>query len=245
MADTLVAAALESTAPKGLPARVAGVLTSPRATYAAVAAHPRSLAVLALVVAVIVAGTAAFLSTDVGRQALVDQQVRSLESFGRAVSDVQFQRLEQMAPYTGYATAAGQLVFLPLSALVVAGIALAVFGAMLGGDASFKQVFAVVAHSGVVMALQAIFTLPLDYARQSLSSPTSLAVFLPMLDESSFPVRVLGAIDLFVLWWTVSLAIGLGVLYRRRSGPIAATMIALYAAVALVIALVKAAASGA
>ncbi|MGE5244923.1 MAG: YIP1 family protein [Betaproteobacteria bacterium] len=245
MADTLAPAAPGTDAPKGLLSRVVGVLTSPRATYAAVAARPRALAVFALVLAIVIGATAIFLSTDIGRQALIDQQVRSMESFGRQVTDAQYQRLEQMEPYAAYFSAAGQLIFLPLGALAVAGIAFAVFNAILGGDASFRQVFAIVAHSGVVLALQSIFTLPLDYARQSLSSPTNLAVFLPMLDENSFPARMLGSIDLFVIWWAVSLAIGFGVLYRRRTGPIATTMIALYVGIAIVIALVKAVASGA
>lgn len=245
MADTLASPRPEAAAPSGLAARAFGVLTSPRATYAAVAARPRALGVLALVLALIVTATAVFMSTSVGRQALLDQQIRSMESFGRQVTDVQYQRLEQMAPYAVYFTAAGQLVFLPLSALVVAGLAFAVFNAMMGGDATFKQVFAVVAHSGVIMAVQAVFAMPLDYARQSLSSPTNLAVFLPMLDENSFPARLLGSIDLFVIWWTVSLAIGLGVLYRRRTGPIATTMLIVYLALALTVALVKSVLAGA
>jgi len=245
VADTLASPRPEAAAPSGLAARAFGVLTSPRATYAAVAARPRALGVLALVLALIVTATAVFMSTSVGRQALLDQQIRSMESFGRQVTDVQYQRLEQMAPYAVYFTAAGQLVFLPLSALVVAGLAFAVFNAMMGGDATFKQVFAVVAHSGVIMAVQAVFAMPLDYARQSLSSPTNLAVFLPMLDENSFPARLLGSIDLFVIWWTVSLAIGLGVLYRRRTGPIATTMLIVYLALALTVALVKSVLAGA
>jgi len=245
VADTLASPRPEAAAPSGLAARAFGVLTSPRATYAAVAARPRALGVLALVLALIVTATAVFMSTSVGRQALLDQQIRSMESFGRQVTDVQYQRLEQMAPYAVYFTAAGQLVFLPLSALVVAGLAFAVFNAMMGGDATFKQVFAVVAHSGVIMAVQAVFAMPLDYARQSLSSPTNLAVFLPMLDENSFPARLLGSIDLFVIWWTVSLAIGLGVLYRRRTGPIATTMLIVYVALALTVALVKSVLAGA
>jgi hypothetical protein len=136
-------------------------------------------------------------------------------------------------------------VFLPVAALVIAGIALAVFNAMLGGDATFKQVFAVVVHSGVILGIGALFVLPLDYARESMSSPTTLSVFLPFLEESSFAARFLGSIDLVRAWWFVSLAIGLGVLYRKRTGPIATALLALYAGIAVVIAAVQSALSGA
>jgi hypothetical protein len=97
----------------------------------------------------------------------------------------------------------------------------------------------------VVIALQQFFVLPLDYVRETLSSPTNLAVFVPMLDENTFVVRMLGAIDLFLIWWMVNLAIGFGVLYKRRTGPIAATMIGIYIAIGLVIAAVKTALAGA
>jgi hypothetical protein len=108
-----------------------------------------------------------------------------------------------------------------------------VFNAALGGDATFKQVYAVVAHSGILIAVQQLFTLPLDYARETMSSPTNLAVFLPFLDEGSFFARLLGSIDLFRIWWIVNLAIGMAVLYKRRTAPIATTMLVLYAAIAL------------
>jgi len=130
-------------------------------------------------------------------------------------------------------------------ALVIAGIAFAVFNAMLGGDASFKQAYAVVVHSGIVLVVQQLFTLPLDYARETLSSPTNLAVFLPFLDENSFAARMLGSIDLFLIWWAINLAIGLGVLYRKRTGPIATTLLVIYVAIAVIIAAVKSAVSGA
>jgi hypothetical protein len=42
----------------------------------------------------------------------------------------------------------------------------------------------------------------------------------------------------------LSLAIGLGVLYRKRTGPIATTMFALYAAIAVIIAAIKTASTG-
>jgi hypothetical protein len=102
-----------------------------------------------------------------------------------------------------------------------------------------------VAHSGVVTALQQMFVLPLDYARQSLSSPTSLAVFAPFLDDTTFIARVLGGVDLFLLWWILNLAIGLAVLYKRRTGPVATGMVVTYLAIVLIVAGVRTALSGA
>jgi len=221
------------------------VIISPRDTYANVAAHPRWFGVLAVIVLIGATGVFALMSTDVGKTAAIDQQVRMMESFGMKLTDAQYARLEQgmnRAPYTG---AIGQAITLPLAAAIIAGILLGIFNALLGGDAKFKQVFAVVCHSGVVISLAQIFGLPLAYARESLSSATNLAVFLPFLDESSFAARFLGTIDLFQIWWIVSLSIGLGVLYRKRTAPIATTMLVVYAVIALVIAAIRTALSGA
>jgi hypothetical protein len=230
---------------RGLAARLYGILTSPRETYTEVVAHPTWFGVLVVVLVVMVGSTMAFLSTEVGRTTFVDQQIRSLESFGRTVADAQYQQFEAVAAYAPYLSAAAQLLLLPLLALLSACIVYAIFTAVLGGDGSFTQVFAVLVHSSVVMGLQVLFALPLNYARESLSSATNLAVFFPMLHESSFLARLLGAIDLFMIWWMLNLAIGLGVLYRRRTAPIAGWLCAVYAAVALMLAIVKTALSGA
>ena len=229
---------------KSLPSRLAGVIFSPRATYADVAARPRSAGMLALVLAIIVSATFTFLSTDVGQQASLDNQVRQMESFGRTVGDAQYAQMERMAPYSRYFAAGFQLIFTPLMALVVAGLAYGIFNAGLGGDAAFKQVYAIVVHSGVILVVQALFGLPLAYARESLSGTTNLAVFFPFLDEATFAARTLGAVDLVLVWWLVSLSIGLGVLYRRRTGPIATSLLVVYVVIGLTIAAVKTAFSG-
>jgi hypothetical protein len=205
-----------------------------------VAPRPRWLGALAVVVLLSMASVAAFLSTDVGKTAMADQQIRQAEAFsGQPVSETQYQRLQQVLPYAPYLAAGAQLVFFPLAAAVLASLALAVFNAILGGDAAFKQVFAIVAHSGIVLVVAQLLGLPLAYVRESLTSPANLGVFAPFLDEASFTARFLAAIDLFYIWWLVSLAIGLGVLYKRRTGPIALSILSLYIVFAVVVAAIK------
>ena len=230
---------------KSLAARIVGVLFAPRETYAAVAARPRAFGVLAFIILVGAVGTFIFLSTEVGKNASLDQQIEMMKSFGRQLTDEQISRMEQGVELAKYFGPISQAIGLPLMALIITGIIFAVFNAVLGGDATFKQAFAVVAHSGVVLTVSQLFGLPLAYARERMTSATNLAVFAPFLDESSFAARLLGSIDLFLIWWTISLAIGLGVLYRRRTGPIATTLIVIYVAIGVVIAAIKTAVAGA
>jgi hypothetical protein len=137
------------------------------------------------------------------------------------------------------------IVALPIIAVVVSAIFLGVFNAILGGDASFKQVLAVVSHAAVILPVSQLVALPIAYAKGTLSGVTNLMVFFPFLDENSFAAHFLGTIDLVYVWWIVSVSIGLGVLFKRRTGSIVTTLLIVYAAIALVIAAIRAAVAGA
>jgi hypothetical protein len=144
--------------------------------------------------------------------------------------------MEKMAPYAGYFTVAYMLIGLPIGLLILSGVLFAVFNAVLGGTATFKQVYSTAVHSAFVWVVGWIFVMPLNYARESMSSPTNLSVLVPMLDENAFITRLLGSVDLFMVWWTVVLAIGMAVLYRRRTQPILITFLGIYAVIAIGIA---------
>jgi hypothetical protein len=228
-----------------LPARIVGILLSPRQTFAAVSATPRWLGMLATTVLVVAVCQGVFLSSEVGRQAFVDQQVTSREGLGIQVSDEAYAQIERLAGYAVYIQAGVALVGIPIVTCLIAGILFAVFGGLLGGQATYRQTLAVVAHSGAVSIVQQLFVTPLNYARESMSNPTNLSVFFPMLEEGGFLASLLGTIELFTVWWVLVLAIGLGVLYRRPTAPIAWGLFAVYAVVAVAVAAVKAAFGGA
>ncbi|HXW04699.1 MAG TPA: YIP1 family protein [Vicinamibacterales bacterium] len=233
-----------SPAPTGLLSRFIGVITAPRATFQQVVAQPRWLGMLVLTTGIIVVCTAGPLFTESGRLAALDQQVRQTEAFGITVDDEMYTRMERNMRFAPYMTGGSILVATPIILVVMAGILFAVFNAALGGEASFKQLIAVLVHAGVISALGQLFTAPLNLMRGAMGSATNLAVLLPMIDEASFLGRLLGAIDLFIVWWLVVLAIGLGVLYRRRTQPIAISLFAVYAVIALAIAAVMSSLGG-
>jgi hypothetical protein len=138
-----------------------------------------------------------------------------------------------------------QAVFFLIVSTVLAGLLLGVFTAIMGGDATFKQVYAIVVHSGFIVSLSQLFATPINYLRGTITSVANLGVFLPFLDESSFLARLLGSIDLFLIWWLISLAIGIGVLYKKRTAPLANSFIGTYLALAFILAAVRTAMSGA
>ena len=63
---------------------------------------------------------------------------------------------------------------------------------------------------------------------------------MPAFGESTFTGRLLGAVDLFVVWWLVLIALGLSILYQARTLPIARWLFGAYAGGAAVLALTQA-----
>jgi Yip1 domain len=216
-------------------ARLVGVIFSPRATFERIVARPRWFGALAIVVGLIALGQFALLSTERGQQAMVDQQVRSAEQWGGTVTDEQYAAFEQWAPYGRYFAVGGVLIGVPVVAFIISGVLLGVFNALLGGNATYKQVLAVHAHTGATSLLGLLFALPLNYLRESMSSPTNLGVFAQaFLDDTNIGARFLGTIDVFIIWWVLVNAIGLAVLYKRRTAPIFWSLMGVYIVIALI-----------
>ena len=71
----------------GLFARMMGVLFSPKETFAAVVAKPRWLGVMLVTLVMSSAAYYVILSSQDMQDAIVDQQIRGMESRGNVVSD--------------------------------------------------------------------------------------------------------------------------------------------------------------
>ncbi len=227
----------------GLLARIAGVIFSPRDTFAAVVARPRWLGVMAVTLAVGAGSQYVVMSSQVLQDAIVDQQIQRMEAGGQAASDEQVATIERILSFLPQIYAAATLIVGPLVVAAVAGILVGIFSTLMGGSGTFKQVYAVLAHAGVVSTLAGLLSAVLMAAGvepSGVSPPgANLGVFVPMLEETSFVAQMLGAINLILLWWLVTLSIGLGVLYKRRTGPIVTSLMALYFVIALIIAFVR------
>jgi hypothetical protein len=215
--------------------RIAGVLRHPRSTMAALVAAPSWLTAWALVLAVWLVPAGWLLSTDTGRQALVDERVRQVEAFGGRVDDAEYAALRQSPPLGTYFTSGGRLLLSPpITVLVAVGLGLL---ARLDGRAMrMGEALAVSVHASVALALQQLVATPLHYLRESLTSPTNLAVFLPGLEDGSLGARVFGTVDVFGLWWVWLLALGVAAATGRPARRYLGRMLAVYLGVAAAVA---------
>lgn len=217
----------------GLLFRLVGVLFSPRRTFSAVVQHPRSLGAMVAVVLVVGGSTGALLSTARGQQMMLEQSVAGMEAFGITVSDDMYAQISQGSEFAVYTSAAGAAVGFPVLVLALTAVVWILGWVVFGAGAQFKVLYAVVTHVGAVSIVQQLFVVPLNYVRGAMNSPSTLAVFFPMLEEGTFTQRTLGLVDVFIIWQLFVLSTGVAVLYKRRTRPIATTFYLLYAVIAV------------
>lgn len=215
--------------------RIVGVLWRPRSTMAALVATPTFLATWVILLLTWMALAAGLLRTDVGRQALVDERVRMIEGLGGTIDDEGYARLQNSLPYGTYVTSGGRLLLTPPVTLLVAA-GLVVLGRLDRTRVAWGAALAVSVHASVVLVLQQLVAAPLHYLRESVTSPTNLAVFLPMLEEGTVAARLFGTIDLFGLWWMWLLALGVAAATGRPARRYVVRLLGVYALVALLVA---------
>ena len=186
----------------------------------------------------------AFMLTTVGRRALVDQWERTALAFGREVDDAQYAELVRISENGAAYAVASAVASGPLLTVAVAAIIFGTFTGVMREQARFTQVLAITAHAGVILALRQIVATPLSFSRETTASATTLTLLFPMLDEASAFARFFGAIDLFVVWWVVVLAIGVALLYRRSVRATALAFMGAYVGAAALLAAAMAVTGG-
>jgi len=216
---------------KGLFARAVGVIFSPRATFESVVAHPRPAGILLVAIVLTAAATAGPQFTERGRQIMLDMQVHQREvALNQTLSDDQYAQLERFSHYLGYLTIASVVIFTPVVVMFFSGLYWVLFNAVLGGDATFRKILAVVAHSSIISAVGAALGMPIMVAQGKFSSvgPFNLGGLAAAADPDGYLHHFLGAISVVQVWGIVATAIGLSVLYRRKVGGIATVLLGLY-----------------
>jgi hypothetical protein len=188
--------------------------------------------------------SAILLATDVGQLALVDQWERTAIAFGQPVDDAQYAAMLEASETSGVAYAlASSLLSGPVLAVALAALLYLLYRRDATG-VTYRQVLAVVVYAGVILAVRQVVAAPVNYARETLASPTTATLLFTMLDEASPLARFFGVIDLFVLWWVGVLAVGMSVLTRRPARTLAVTFVGAYIALALILAIVMAVTGG-
>ncbi|HUE88972.1 MAG TPA: hypothetical protein VMO26_23070 [Vicinamibacterales bacterium] len=219
--------------------RIAGVVLRPRATLAALVSAPTWLGTWSAILIVWAVCGGWLLTTDIGQQALVDERVRVIETFGGSVTDAQYASLQAEPPWWVYFTSGSRLLLLPITTLLVA-VGLLAVARLDGVPATLLQALALVVHATVILLVGQLVGTPVHFVREALTSPLNLASLLPLVEDGTLAARFFGTMDVFAVWWAALLALSLSVLTGRRfwryAGPLAALYLGFAALAAATIA---------
>jgi hypothetical protein len=209
----------------------------------AIVADPAFLSTWAVLLLTWTACAVWLLRTDVGQQALVDERVRAVEAFGGRVDDAAYAAWQARPPLLGYFTSGGRLLLNPGVTLAVAG-GLFLWARRAGRPIRPAVATAIAVHATTVLVLQQVVATPVAFVRESLASTTNLAALVPVADEGTVMARLLGAIDVFGVWWVCLMAIGAGAATGHGATRPALLFVAVYVVGAAVIAAALAVAGG-
>ena len=194
--------------------RISGIFFEPGKTFADIAARPRFVVPLLLVITITLVYMAAF-SQRVGWERMMRQQ---LEASPRAAQLTEQQKEQQVAMMAKFAPIGGYVMAVigfPLYCLFASAVLLGIVAGILSAPVKFKQVYAIMCYSGLV----ALVSVPLTLAVMFLKNPDDFNMQNPLLfnpgalmdplSTSKFLYSLASSLDLFVFWSIFLIATGL------------------------------------
>jgi hypothetical protein len=205
--------------------RIVQVFVSPGALFERLKNNPVWMDVMLLMIVVGLAGY--FMIVESPLMVTIQEQAAA-----RAGTDVP---MEQLA-IAKWSMRIFALVGTPLFMAIIAAVLLLIFNVLLGGEATFRQLFSATTHASIINFVGGMITWPLIRARQDVEITLALDLLVPGLSEG-YLYRVLHGINFFSLWTGFVLGIAVSKIYPGRSaGSSAAIIIGVYVAIVAIFA---------
>jgi hypothetical protein len=121
----------------------------------------------------------------------------------------------------------GPIAFFVMSFLIV-GVITLIFSVLLGDEGRYVQYLSVFAHASIISSVGALLVLPLKLTQGDPSLTLNVGTFAFFLEEG-YLYRVLKMIDLFGLWASAVMAVGVTKIDPRRGFGSALTVFMVFA----------------
>jgi hypothetical protein len=203
--------------PKSALARVVGVFTSPKETFADIGARPTWIVPLVIIIVVQLVFMV-LVGQHIGWEKVVSQQMEKSSQSQNMSPEQKEQAIQTGAKFASVITYAGVLIGVPVVMALIAGVLMLTMS-MVGGKFTFKQSFAIVTHASLIGVIAAILGIVVMFLKApedfDIQNPLAfnLGAFMPE-GTSKALVTLAGSIDLFSLWSIWLLATG----YSAASG---------------------------
>jgi hypothetical protein len=131
------------------------------------------------------------------------------------------------------------LVIAPVITFALAGLVYFLFSVALGGEVTYKQTLSAWVHVALIGLVGGAVQTGLVFLKGNIKPNTSLAAFLPFLEEDSFVYHFLQTFDIFLLWQLAVLSLGMGMMSRVGTRKAAITLYSTLVVLGLIIAGVR------
>jgi hypothetical protein len=193
--------------------RIIGIFTGPVPVFNYLRVKPDFIA--PLILAILIAMASGFLFYDIA----LDDQIANIEQNERFTDEQRNQFIDRIeGNRTGIMRILSPFVFGPLGILVIYALLSLVFWAignvLLGGKASYKQIFSIWSYSYlIIVLLESIVQYPLIFSKQTLKIDMSPGVLIDTSGMSQALSNFIGAFDIFHVWFLVVFGIGFSIIY--------------------------------
>lgn len=207
--------------------RIAGVFSAPQKTFADIAANPTWVVPFIIVIVL------SMVLTHFLREAIIEDYKSSpayerlMEDERLSIEQAERARDMQIAGMRNFAWA-GAGVSTVLAMVLSTVVLLFVGNIILGGSAKFRRIFSLFCWAGLIGLLGYLLRFPIAFQKTTMKVYFSPAVLLPPGAEESALFKIAAALDIFVIWRVILLAIGFAAIYRFTFGKSLATVGSLY-----------------
>ncbi len=213
------------TKPLGAGSMLVKIFSEPSAVFRSIKAKSSwALPLILFLLVITVTGIVSYpYQIDMQRQ-LIERN----ENMSQEQRDLAFQQMEAAKSNPVWmsfgvgAQVVGAVIFL----FIIVGLYMLMGSVILGGSATFGQVFSVAVWSGIPMVVGSIVKAPLILSKQSLDVRTSLALLMPDAPITDTMVAILNSLtDVFTIWAVILTIIGISIVYNFSKGKAAVVVL--------------------
>lgn len=208
--------------------RIIGVFGSPGKTFRDIAERPTWVFPFILMI----------LATAIMTQVLIpaiQADYTSSEQYDKLLSNdkltpEQIESAQKMyLSYVKNFSAISSGIYTAIASVLATAVLLFAGNVILGGNAKFRQIFSIYCWGGLVGLLGLLIRIALSLQKMSMKVYLSPAILFPSDAEETTLFKIAGALDVFLVWRIVLLAIGFAAVYKIAFGKSLATLGPVYA----------------
>jgi hypothetical protein len=222
---------LQNDAPMSFLQRLTGIFVSPAKVFESL--RPRPIWILPFLILLLYIPILQLISfsSETGKEAIRQEMMKSPRS-----AQMTPEQQERALGFSKVIVPVSTLIAFPVITFALVGIIYFIFSILLGGESTYKQALSAWTHCGLIGLVGGAIQTGMVFLKGNLTPTTSIAAFLPFLDEKTFLYKLFQTFDLFVLWQLAVLSIGMGIMSRVGTKKAAVAIFSAFVTLAVLIA---------